>query len=245
MSGRGAERILDAIEWFATTIEPVSYTDFVQALDVPKSSAVLLLRLLVDRGYIQRLSDNRYELVRLPGEGAEGGASWGTILRLADRHLKEAVATVEESGFVAVLDNNRIRYLNKILPKREIRYDRDIGPSRLPHQVASGLIVLAHFSPEELEHYFHDVQVPADQQPALREALEKARIDGFYVNNNGIVEGAAGAAAAIKDAQGKVVAAINISGPRDRFIQDIDRIQEAVIGVATAVSMDLAHRTRK
>lgn len=245
MSGKGAERVLDAIEWFATTIEPVTYTDFVQALDIPKSSAVLLLRLLVSRGYLERLPDNRYELIRLPGEGAEAGASWAAILRLADRHLKEAVSLVGETGFVAVLDNNRIRYLNKILPNREILYDRDIATSRLPHQVASGLIMLAHFSPEELENYFQEAEVPCNQQDTIREALEKARIDGIYVNNNGVVEGAAGAASAVKDAQGKVVAAINISGPRERFIQDIDRIKEAVISVASAVSMDLVHRTRK
>src|SRR5690606_36145408 len=119
-------------------------------------SALLLLRLLVERGYIQRLADNRYVLARLPGEALSGGAAWGTILRLADRHLREAVSLVEESGFVAVLDNDRIRYLNKILPKREIRYARDIVPTRLPHQVASGLVMLADFSPQELDRYLED-----------------------------------------------------------------------------------------
>ncbi|WP_348626837.1 helix-turn-helix domain-containing protein [Mesorhizobium sp. DCY119] len=94
----GAERILDAVEWFATTTSSVTYTDFVQALDVPKSSALLLLRLLVARGYVQRLPDNRYVLVRLPGEMLGGGGTWGTILRLADRHLRDAVATIEETG---------------------------------------------------------------------------------------------------------------------------------------------------
>lgn len=245
LSGRGAERILDAIEWFAATIKPITHTDFVQALNIPKSSAVLLLRLLVDRGYIHRLPDNRYELIRLPGEGGTGRVTWGTILRLAERHLIEAVSTVEETGFVAVFDNNRIRYLNKILPKREIRYDRDIVPSRLPHHVASGIIILAHFLPEELEQYFTEVQLPLDQQAALLEVLQKARQDGFYVNNNGVVEGAAGAAAPVHDAQGKVVAAINISGPRDRFIKELDLIKEAVVNVAAAVSMDLAHRTKR
>lgn len=245
MSGRGAERILDAVEWFATTMTPVTFTDFVRALDVPKSSAILLLRLLVERGYIQRLADNRYVLVRLPGEALGGGSAWGTILRLADRHLREAVSLVEESGFVAVLDNDRIRYLNKILPKREIRYDRDIVPTRLPHHVASGLVMLADFSPQDLNRYLEEVQVPVDQRPPIVEATAKARSDGFYVNINGVVEGASGAAAPVRDADGKIVAAINISGPRDRFIADLDRITDAVVSVATAVSTDLAHRVRK
>jgi IclR family acetate operon transcriptional repressor len=245
MSGRGAERILDAVEWFATTTSPVTYTDFVHALDVPKSSALLLLRLLVSRGYVQRLPDNRYVLVRLPGEMLGGGHTWGTILRLADRHLREAVVTVEESGFVAVLDNERIRYLNKILPEREIRYDRDIVPTRLPHQVASGLVMLADFTPEELNRYLEETQVPADQRSGILAATAGARADGYYVNLNGVVEGAAGIAAPVRDAHGRAVAAINISGPRDRIIANLDRIRDAVVSVAGAVSNEVAHRKRK
>ena len=245
MSGRGAERILDAVEWFATTTSPVSYTDFVHALDVPKSSALLLLRLLVSRGYVQRLPDNRYVLVRLPGEALGGGNTWGTILRLADGHLREAVATVEETGFVAVLDNERIRYLNKILPKREIRYDRDIVPTRLPHQVASGLVMLADFSPEELDRYLEEAEVRADERPGILTAIATARTDGCYVNLNGVVEGAAGIAAPVRDAQGHAIAAINISGPRDRIIANLDRIKDAVVSVAGAVSNEVASRKRK
>ncbi len=245
MSGRGAERILDAVEWFATTTSSVSYTDFVHALDVPKSSALLLLRLLVSRGYVQRLPDNRYVLVRLPGEMLGGGDTWGTILRLADRHLRDAVASVEETGFVAVLDNERIRYLNKILPKREIRYDRDIVPTRLPHQVASGLVMLADFAPEELDRYLEETQVPADQWSGILVEIGRARADGHYVNLNGVVEGAAGIAAPVRDAHGRTVAAINISGPRDRIIADLDRIRDAVVSVAGAVSKEVAHRNRK
>jgi IclR family acetate operon transcriptional repressor len=245
MSGRGAERILDAVEWFATTTSPVSYTDFVHALDVPKSSALLLLRLLVSRGYVQRLPDNRYVLVRLPGEALGGGNTWGTILRLADGYLREAVATVEETGFVAVLDNERIRYLNKILPKREIRYDRDIVPTRLPHQVASGLVMLADFSPEELDRYLEEAEVRADERPGILTAIATARTDGCYVNLNGVVEGAAGIAAPVKDAHGHAIAAINISGPRDRIIANLDRIKDAVVSVAGAVSNEVASRKRK
>ncbi|MGH6762538.1 MAG: IclR family transcriptional regulator [Phyllobacterium sp.] len=245
MSGRGAERILDAVEWFATTTTPVTYTDFVQALDVPKSSALLLLRLLVDRGYVKRLPDNRYVLVRLPGEMLGGGDTWGTILRLADRHLREAVATVEETGFVAVLDNERIRYLNKILPKREIRYDRDIVPTRLPHQVASGLVLLSDFAAPDLERYLDEAKLSVDERSGVIAATAGARSDGYYVNINGIVEGAAGIAAPVRDAHGRAIAAINISGPRDRFIANLDRIRDAVVSVAGAVSNEVAHRRRK
>lgn len=245
MSGRGAERILDAVEWFATTTASVSYTDFVQALNVPKSSGLLLLKLLVNRNYVERQPDNRYRLVRLPGESVEGGATWGTILRLADRHLLEAVGSVGESGFVAVLEDGRIRYLNKILPHREIRYDRDIAPTRLPHLVASGQVFLADFDVAALDQYCADVGLVGAQRDDLETLLDAVRRDGFAVNVDGVVEGASGAAAAVRDANSRVIAAINISGPRERFLANLDQVKAAVVSVGRAVTAEVAHRTRK
>jgi IclR family pca regulon transcriptional regulator len=244
MSGRGAERILDAVEWFATRTSPVTFTEFVHALDVPKSSAVLMLQLLVNRRYVERL-DDRYRLLRLPGESAGGGVTWGTILRLADPHLRDAVVMTEESGFVAVLQDNRIRYLNKILPKREIRYDRDIAPSRAAHQVASGLVFLAGYSEDALARYAGEVGLDEAERAALAETVAQVRRDGLSININGVVEGASGIAAPVLDASGRVIAAINISGPRERFIANLDRIKTAVVTVAGAVTDEVAQRTRK
>lgn len=245
MSGRGAERILDAVEWFATTTAPVTYTAFVQALDVPKSSGLLLLQLLVKRGYVERLSDNRYRLVRLPGERAESGVTWGTILRLSDRHLHDAVSNVGESGFVAVLDEGRVRYLSKILPSREIRYDRDIVPTRLPHQVASGQVFLADFDMPELDRYCAENNLDQDARRDLDTIIDAVRRDGVAVNINGVVEGASGAAAAVRDARGRVIASINIAGPRERFLSNLDAVKAAVLSVGRAVTAEVAQRTRK
>jgi IclR family pca regulon transcriptional regulator len=244
MSGRGAERVLDAVEWFATTTSPFTFTEFVHALDIPKSSAVLMLQLLTSRGYIERQSD-RYRLLRLPGESAGGGATHGTLLRLADRHLRDAVAQTEESGFVAVLQDGHIRYLNKILPRREIRYDRDIAPLRAPHQVASGIVFLSRYSAADLTRYADEFALGEAQRAALAEAVERVRNDGLSVNINGVVEGASGVAAPVLDASGRVVAAINISGPRERFVANLDRIKTAVVTVAEAVTEEVTQRSRK
>ncbi|RJG41686.1 IclR family transcriptional regulator C-terminal domain-containing protein [Mesorhizobium sp. DCY119] len=117
-------------------------------------------------------------------------------------------------------------------------------PTRLPHQVASGLVMLADFAPQDLED-INRGQVPPDQWSGILAATEGARADGYYVNLNGVVEGAAGIAAPVRDAHGRTVAAINISGPRDRIIADLDRIRDAVVSVARAVSNEVAQRKRK
>ena len=50
MSGRGADRILELVEWLARQERARSLVDVVDALSLPKSSALMLLRTLVS-GY--------------------------------------------------------------------------------------------------------------------------------------------------------------------------------------------------
>ena len=116
MSGRGAERILDLVEWMAGQVAPFGLADAAQAMATPKSSMLLLLRTLVDRGYADRLPDGRYALARLPGEMGSTGRAWNTLLRVAEPALRAAVDAVRETGFVAVLDEGKVRYLNKLRP---------------------------------------------------------------------------------------------------------------------------------
>lgn len=243
MSGRGAERILDVIEWLSAQPGPVSLADAVHALDLPKSSTLLLLRALVERHYVERLSNGRYRLVRLPGEASAGRQAWSTILRVAEPLLQKAFEESAETGFIAVLDGGRIRYLNKLLPAREIRYDRDITHLRPAHKVASGMVLLAALTPDELAAYLADLPAEEARDPAVREAIERARRDGYAANLNGVVEGAAGVAAAIHDGDGRVVAAVNISGPRDRLNAHLDLVISVVAKTAREISDELARRS--
>lgn len=248
MSGRGSERILDLVEWLAERTAPTGLADVAQALEIPKSSALLLLRTLVDRGYVSR-EGRGYRLVRLPGEHAHGGSlGWGTLLRVAEPALEAAVREAQESGFVAVLTpERRVHYLTKKLPQREIRYDRDISRDRIAHHVASGLVLLGGLSDEELEAYLAETETDPAEREAARGKVLEARRAGHAVNLIGRIEGAGGVAAPVTDGDGRIVAAMNISGPRDRFTEQLDRSVSAVVEAARRVSQELSrrHATRR
>ncbi|WP_279483340.1 IclR family transcriptional regulator [Aureimonas sp. SK2] len=244
MSGRGAERILDLLEWLSARSDGVSLTETALALDVPKSSGLLLLRLLTERGYVERLKNGTYALVRLPGEVRAGTEAWGTLLRLSEAPLREAVEASNETGFVAVMEDAQIRYLTKRLPLREIRYDRDITHLRQAHLVASGLAILSGFDEASLDAYL-DAAVPTPEARAdILAAVDEARATGCAVNLKGVVEGAAGVAAPIRDAEGRIVAAINLSGPRERIVAHVAELTGIAIRTAQRVSEELARRSR-
>jgi IclR family pca regulon transcriptional regulator len=245
VSGRGVERVLDMIEWFAASPEGASLSEIAAALAMPKSSALLMLQSLIERGYIHRLGSGEYRLVRLPGEVSADGPNYGALIALVSPYLANAVHETGESGFIAVLEGPSIRYLNKLLPKREILYDRDIVPTRPAHKVASGIVLLASGSDADVEAYAATSSLSEEEHSKLREAVGSARKSGFYVNAMGVVEGAAGAAAPILAANGKAIAAFNISGPQGRFITNSDRISNVVRETAVAITEELARRSRR
>lgn len=246
MAAPSAVRILDLVEWLATQSAPVALTQTCQALDLPKSSTLLLFKALVDGGYVERGDDGRYRLVRLPGEPSAERPAWGTLLRLAEPFLRQAVAEAQESGFIAVLtDEMRVRYLVKIMPEREIRYDRDITSDRKAHHVASGLAILSALSEEQVEQYLRRLDpqdAGTDHPDQILGLLARARLDGFAINLKGRVEGASGVAAPILDATRRPVGAINLSGPTDRVINNVDAIGQVARRTAALISAELARR---
>jgi IclR family transcriptional regulator, acetate operon repressor len=247
MTAPSGTRILELIEWLAAQGRPATLAETRDALDLPKSSTLVLLRTLVEAGYAGRGEDGRYRLLRLPGEASANGGAWGTIVRIAEGFVRDAVATTGESGFIAVMTAERcIRYICKQVPAREIRYDRNITIDRIAHHVASGVAILAATSDAEIENYIADRMAAgafvASERRALMKAIATTRRRGVAVNLKGRIEGAAGVAAAILDRAGRPVAALNIAGPAARVEADLERIAAAANENARRASYELARR---
>lgn len=241
MSGRGADRILELVEWLAQQERARSLVDVVDALSLPKSSALMLLRTLVEKGYVSRGDSGLYLLQRLPGEAGVDKYAWGTIVRKLTPLIQQAVDLTDESGFVGVFDKEmRVKYLNKILPAREIRYDRDITVSRDAFQVTSGQVLLAQLSGADLNKYFSDSGLYGlSKRQEVENKLKEVKECGYAVNLKGTVEGAAGVAAPIFDKHGNCVAAVNIAGPHDRIKEKKKLIIKIVIDLAQKASSSL------
>jgi IclR family acetate operon transcriptional repressor len=248
MAVRSAERVLELLELMAQQCQAVSLAEIHRMVDLPKSSTLMLIRTLQQRGYLARDNAGSYRLIRLPGEGSPDSPAWGTLLRLATPWLSEAVAAIGESGFIAMLTaDGHVHYLNKILPvARELKYDRDISVDRITHQVASGLALLAASPAGRVEEYLAALppqSVGPDRPETVRAAIEAVRASGIAVNLAGRVEGAAGVAVAILDPDGHPIAAVNLAGPADRIKAELPAIKQAAQTAAARIGEALARRT--
>lgn len=243
MSGRGAERILQILEWMSSETEPVSFVQVLAALAFPKSTTLDLLRILVAGKYAEKTPDGRYRLLRVPGEPSAPGQGYGTLLRLAEPSMRHAVEVTQESGFIAVLTEERdIRYISKILPDREIRYDRDVTVPRRPHQVSSGIILLGDFTQDALRDYVMAERAAGRFEGAFETLASQVRAAvtaGFQATKVGVVEGAGGMSAPIRGRDGKISAAINIAGPADRIAAAAGEIVPVLCETAATISQAL------
>ena len=91
MSGRGVERILDMIEWFAASPDGASLSEIAASLAIPKSSALQMLQSLTERGYIRRRDGGDYCLLRLPGDVSRESRNYGALIALVSPYLSHAV----------------------------------------------------------------------------------------------------------------------------------------------------------
>lgn len=169
------------------------------------------------------------------------------IWDIAHPHMKKLVEQTGESTSISVLDGSEIVYVARIPTKRIMTISLDVG-SRLPAYATSmGQILLANLSLPELDHYLNQANLTSFtektmvNQSDLLERLERIKKDGWVFVEQQLETGLSSLAAPIRDNEGKVVAAINISSNADRFNQK--KIKEQFLSLllqtAEQISIDI------
>jgi len=223
MASSGASDILDLIELMARQSSPQSVSRLAAHYGKPKSSYHRLLRILEEKGYVERSDDSLYQLVR--PVGVDGlTRDQARLVDISKSFLQQAANKSGVSTFLAVLVRpDRLRYIAKSLPSgQEMVYNRDISIDRDPVLVASGRCINAFTN-----------QAPSSDDLAIRNA-------GVCINLNGVMEGAAGVASPLFDRSGSVIAAVNLAGPRHSFTGDrLERIVATCIQVSEDINLAL------
>jgi len=140
-------------------------------------------------------------------------------------------------------------YLDKIESSEPVRAYTTVGGRAPAYAVATGKALLAWQRPELIEAVAtglkrHTATTLADR---VLLGLELARIreQGFAVNLGEWRESVGGIAAPIRSADGRVDAAIGISGPRQRITPErIATFATLVIRAAAEISLRLGYRER-
>ena len=210
-------RGLAVLRSFGAGASAQTLTEVADRAGLTRAGARRILLTLLHLGYVE--ADVR--LFRLTPKVLELGFAYLSSLPVwtqAQPVMEDLVEVLRQSCSAAVLDGNDVVYVLRVPAHKIMSIHLGVG-SRLPAYCTSmGRVLLAGLPPEvvrqrlasmTLERYTaHSITDPQ----RLLASIEQARIQGWCLVSEELEQGLVSLAAPIIDRNGKVVAAINISG---------------------------------
>ena len=249
-SVRNAARLLCA---FTPADRDLGVSVLAARLGLAKSTVHRILTTLAAEGLIERdASTGRYRLgLRLYELGAI----------VADHlDLHEVVAgpiddlrnRTGETVHVAILDGAEVVYIARRESPHTLRLFSRVGHRNHAHCTSTGKVLLAFLSESERAAILDGRPLVAHtpytitDRARLEEELELIRRRGWAENVNESEVGVTSVAAPIRDATGRVVAAISVAGPGPRLSRDtLRRFAAETVRTADIISSRLGYRPRE
>lgn len=135
----------------------------------------------------------------------------------SQRVLEELSTRIKQSCAISVLDEDDIVYVQRFHAKRILAFSPSIG-SRIPaYSVSMGRVLLGGLPDEALMHHLRSTELRAltprtlTRVDALRAVIDRGRAQGYCWADAEYDESICGLAVPIRDADGQIIAAINVS----------------------------------
>lgn len=242
---KSAVRVLDILELLALVKQPLGVSEVGRRLEMPKSSAHMLLATLEARGYVIGDPMRRFTLHPLLASGPRNwvGGFKGPLLRVARPLMEQLVQRTGESALLGHLrDGHSLEYIDKVVSSDVLRVDPELGVPRPLHTTSTGQVLLAHASESLVKACLDRLQqtIGRTEVQSLRQTLAQVRARGFAMVSDPGSGYAFGVAAPIRDGSGEVVAALNVSAPAARFHASSDQVIRDLVAAASAISDRLA-----
>jgi IclR family pca regulon transcriptional regulator len=240
------ERGLMVVRAFDAEHRELGLSEVARATGLTRAAARRFLLTLVRLGYMN-VSDGRFSLSPRVLELGYAYLSSLTLPQVAQPHMESLVAIVNESSSISVLDDTEIVYVARVPTRRIMSITLSVG-TRLPaYPTSMGRVLLAALDDEELESRLARINTEqlsartVTDKPTLRALLDRVRKQGYAATDQELEEGLRSLAVPIRDAQGVVIAALNVSVHASRASMATLRREflPAALDAAAAIESDL------
>ena len=223
-------------------------SELAAALEMPTSTVHDHLRTLESAEYLTSDAGVYHVGVRFLelGEQARGRMK---IHRVAKPEVDELAAETGEHANLMIEEHGHGVFLYKAQGDDAVQLDTHAG-MRVPlHTTALGKAILAHSPTTAVDAIVdrHGLQQVTDKTITTREALdaelETVRRQGFAFDDEERVKGMRCVAAPVIDAEGTVVGAVSVSGPKSRMLGEAytDRFPRMVLRTANVIEVNLTY----
>jgi IclR family transcriptional regulator, KDG regulon repressor len=164
------------------------------------------------------------------------------LLDVSRPRLPRLVADVGERAYVSVLRGSAaLTVLSNDAP-HAVQVVAWVGRSSSLYATSAGKALLFDHTRDELDAVFRGVQFErlapntASDLDQLQAMIERGRKRGYASADEEMEPGLVSVAAPVRDPHNRIVAAVNVSGPKYRLGRNLDRAGRAVIDAARDIS---------
>jgi IclR family transcriptional regulator, pca regulon regulatory protein len=218
----GLAKGLDVIRAFGSDSPSLTLSEVASAAKLPAATARRCLLTLVELGYV--MQSGRQFLLR--PKVLELGAAYLDSMHietLTKTYLEDLASRTGDSAAVTVLDGMEIVYVARASVRTLVRLEAHVG-SRFPaYPTSMGRVLLAGLSAERLQRYFERARFDAitdrtvTDRAKLLKLIDECRRVGHAAVEDELAYGVVAVAVPVRDASGRVVAALNSSSHSKRI----------------------------
>jgi len=228
-----------------------SISDISQEMEIPKSTVYEILTTLAGQGVLQRdETGNRFQLgIKLIELGSRARHTF-PLNRVAAVPLKALSEAFNETVYLTVLDRDQVFYVDCYESTKALRTFSTIGDRAPLYCTAVGKAILAFQPAEEIRRTLSAsplVRYTSNTITDVEELLEELRRTaerGYSVDDMEHEADVRCVGAPLRDAEGRVFAAISVSGPAQRVTPQREAETAAlVVRTAGDISKSLGYRS--
>lgn len=223
--GTGAlEKALDVLEAVGSAPRGVSQAELAGQLELPKTTLYRIIASLVERGMIRR--DPVHKVYRLGFRYLElvrNAYLMPDLVAAASFELRALRDLTGETSYLAVLDGNQVRSLERCDGAHTTRSAAALGQSKPVYCTGQGKAILAAMDEAAREAIIKGLvltpltELTITDRRRLHTELQITRARGYAIDDEEIVMGVRCVAAAIRDNAGNVRGALSVAGPAYRL----------------------------
>lgn len=245
------ERGLAVIRAFDAEHPRRTLSEVARETGLTRAATRRFLLTLVQLGYV-RCEGREFSLRPRVLELGYAYLSGLTMTEVVQPHLEALVARVNESSSVSVLDGHDVVYVARVPTKRIMGVVIAVGTRFPAYATSMGRVLLAGLPEAELEHHLREVELQrltpwtTTDETELRAVLDQVRVQGYAVVDQELEQGLRSAAAPLRNPDGIVAAAVNVSvhASRATMEQLVEELVPPLLETARQVERDLGRVAR-
>jgi IclR family KDG regulon transcriptional repressor len=201
-----------------------------ETVEGDKSQLSRVLATLAEQGFVERDPDTLAYRLGWRVFAMATSVAEDRLLSVAPGILRQLVSELGESAHLSVRQGAQVLTLLSESPSSTLHAPGRVGGLAPIATTSAGRVLVSDLGEDELV---------ALGLSAASAAIAQAREDGFAIVREEFEPGVVAAAVPIRDAAGRVIAALNVSAPRFRFEARLDEAAQRLVEVARELSAEL------